>query len=159
VTGRGENVTESSYPQDYWLLLVTPRLSVSTGAAYAGLRMELTNPKNPFILPQCGAVTELIDALKLSTNDFEEVHLLSYPELNKIKDGLLHIGALLARMSGSGPTFFGLFDSQPNIETTLFSEGGDWHVSTVRPITLPIADTSYAGGNRGDHRGTGYTSR
>lgn len=140
VTGRGENVREIDCATDYWLMLVTPRLSVSTAEAYRRLRMGLTNPKQAFSLGSHRPVEKLVKSLALAGNDFEEIQFMSYPELSGIRDRLLDTGALLARMSGSGPTVFGVYPEQPaGLESALLREG-DWHVSTVRPITLPIAE-------------------
>lgn len=139
VRGRGELIEEVELPLDYWVVLVTPPVTISTAAAYRSLGMSLTNPKNPFNLPRCETVGELVNALSLSANDFEEGPLLSSEGHQKIKKGLLGCGAELARLSGSGPTVFGLFSSPPSEEC--IGNAGAWHVITVRPIALPSADT------------------
>lgn len=140
VGGRGEKISATEIPDDFWLVLVTPRLGISTAASYAALRMTLTNPKPVFTLPRCRAVEDLFDALLLTGNDFEEIHLESFPELGRIKDGLLQNGAQVARLSGSGPTVFGLYGALPTSEESGSWNRGDWHVNTVRPVALPIAD-------------------
>jgi 4-diphosphocytidyl-2-C-methyl-D-erythritol kinase len=140
VSGRGEQIVSVEIPDDFWLVLVTPRLSISTAASYAELRMTLTNSKQVFTLPRCPAVENLFEALLLSGNDFEEIHLKSFPELGRIKDGLLQNGARVARLSGSGPTVFGLYSALSTTEESGSWNRGDWHVSTVRPVALPIAD-------------------
>ena len=140
VQGRGEQIEPTTIPDDFWLVLVTPRVSISTAASYAALRMTLTNSKQVFTLPRCRAVEELFKALLLTGNDFEEIHLKSFPELGRIKDGLLQNGAQVARLSGSGPTMVGLYGALPTTEESGSMNRGDWHVSTVRPVALPIAD-------------------
>lgn len=140
VMGRGEVVIGMDVPDDFWLVLVTPRLAISTAESYAALGKTLTNPKRVFTLPRCRTVAELVESLRLTGNDFEEVHLKSYPELGRIKDGLLQSGAHLARLSGSGPTVFGLFSALPMTEENGLFDRGDWHVSTVRPVALPIRE-------------------
>ncbi|MDX9856593.1 MAG: 4-(cytidine 5'-diphospho)-2-C-methyl-D-erythritol kinase [candidate division Zixibacteria bacterium] len=140
VTGRGEQVDEIVLPLDYWVVLVTPRVGVSTAEAYRALRMTLTNPKNPFTLPRCETVGELVGALRLTTNDFEEGLLLSSEGHQRIKESLLECGAELVRLSGSGPTVFGVFSSPPPPEECI-GNAGAWQVSTVRPIALPSADS------------------
>jgi 4-diphosphocytidyl-2-C-methyl-D-erythritol kinase len=137
--GRGEVLTETNYARDYWLRLVTIGRSISTSEAYASLKRALTNPKNEFSLPSCQTVEELVEALRLSGNDFEEALLSNHPELESIKDGLLRSGARLARLSGSGPTMFGLFDEPPDINENGFKSRGDWRISTVWPIALPTS--------------------
>lgn len=140
VQGRGDRIRAAKIPDDFWLVLVTPRLAVSTAASYAALRMTLTNPKQVFTLPRCQAVDDLFRTLSLTGNDFEEIHLKSFPELGRIKDGLLQNGAQVARLSGSGPTMFGLYGALPTTEESGSMNRGDWQVSTVRPVALPIAD-------------------
>ena len=138
VRGRGEEVTETDFPTDYWLVLVTPELAISSAESYAALSLGLTKPKYPFSLRRCGTAQELLESLELTGNDFEEGHLRSYPQLGKIKDGLLDNGALLSRMSGSGPTVFGLYIEAPGIEDGRLFGREDWRGTTVvRPVILP----------------------
>jgi len=140
VGGRGETVTSVALPDDYWLVLVTPQVPIATGASYAALGKTLTNPKRVFTLRRCQTVAELVESIRLTGNDFEKVHLKSFPELGRIQDGLLQSGAHLARLSGSGPTIFGLFSALPMTEENGLFDRGDWHVSTVRPVALPIRE-------------------
>ena len=134
VTGRGEIVDESYYPTDYHLVLVTPRLAISTAEAYASLRIGLTKPKEPFNLSRCLTVMDFVIQIQNSVNDFERALFLSYPVLRKIKNGLLEIGASMVRMSGSGPTMFGLFVTPPDLTSGIPYTEDDWIVSTARPV-------------------------
>ncbi|MFH2048735.1 MAG: 4-(cytidine 5'-diphospho)-2-C-methyl-D-erythritol kinase [bacterium] len=136
VTGRGENIEETSYPTDYHMVLVTPDIAISTAESYSRLRMNLTKSGDPFILPRCEAVKKFIDYLSGSRNDFERVHLESYSQLSRIKDDLKKFGAGLVRMSGSGPTVFGIFEKIPEREEFNTSGWGNWLTNVVRPITL-----------------------
>ena len=45
-------------------------------------------------------------------NDFEPAIFAAYPLLGELKERLYGSGALLALMSGSGSTMFGLFESR-----------------------------------------------
>ena len=137
VSGRGEIIQPTGFPTDYWLILVTPNLTISTADSYATLSLRLTKSTPPVSLERSRTALELVESLGSTGNDFEEVYLGSYPELGKIRDGLLNSGALLARMSGSGPTFFGFFDSAPESMTDILIGQDDWRVSTVRPVVLP----------------------
>lgn len=137
VTGRGENVEETTLPADYWLVLVTPDFSISTADSYAALKRDLTYSKNPFSLARCQTVDELLQAFNGTGNDFEEVHFRSFPQLERIRDELFKCGALRARMSGSGPTMFGIFGAAPKLEQRDLQNRGDWQLYTVKPIALP----------------------
>lgn len=151
VSGRGERVEEIELPTDYWLVLVTPDFGISTAASYAGLKLNLTNSKNPISLCRCRTAQMLVESLRSTGNDFREAHYATYPILRRIEDELLQSGAVLARMTGSGPTVFGMFLEAPDIEHGNLFNRGDWQINTVRPITLPKNRDLEAGGNRGDH--------
>jgi 4-diphosphocytidyl-2-C-methyl-D-erythritol kinase len=142
VTGRGENVEDRRLPTDYWLVLVNPAVAVSTQASYLALKTDLTKPRKAFSLPNCRTVNDFVDHLRLSGNDFEAFHLESYPGHEKIRDGLEKLGASIVRMSGTGPTYFGLFVSYPEVRQEELFIGGDWHAFTVRPTTLPTRERS-----------------
>ncbi len=142
VTGRGENVEDRQLPTDYWLVLVNPAVAVPTQASYQALKTDLTKPRKAFNLPNCRTVNNFVRHLRLSGNDFETFHLESYPGHEKIKDGLEKLGASIVRMSGTGPTFFGLFVNYPEVRPEELYNGGDWHAFTVRPITLPMQERS-----------------
>jgi 4-diphosphocytidyl-2-C-methyl-D-erythritol kinase len=49
-------------------------------------------------------------------NIFEEAILPLCPEAREIKEKMLSLGAIGAMMSGSGPTVFGIFDTQKAAE-------------------------------------------
>ncbi|MEA2031045.1 MAG: 4-(cytidine 5'-diphospho)-2-C-methyl-D-erythritol kinase [candidate division Zixibacteria bacterium] len=136
ISGRGEQAIETSFPCEYKLILVTPDLSISTAEAYGELKMDLTNSRNPFILGRCETVNELFEHLLLSNNDFESVMFSLYPELSKIRKVLLRMGASLVRMSGSGPTVFGMFKKIPESEDYKATHLKNWRCYTVEPIIL-----------------------
>lgn len=55
-------------------------------------------------------------------NDFEKPVLQHYPQLQAIKDQLYYNGAVYAGMSGSGSTFFGIFNNTQTVITAFPSE-------------------------------------
>ncbi|UCD64362.1 MAG: 4-(cytidine 5'-diphospho)-2-C-methyl-D-erythritol kinase [Candidatus Zixiibacteriota bacterium] len=137
VTGRGETVKETDFSTDYWIVLVCPGMEISTASSYASLKRGLTISKTPFNLAPGPRVEELVESLQLSGNDFEEIHLESYPELGRIKDELLQAGAALSRMTGSGPSVFGVFSEAPElIGGEAFGRKG-WRMHTVLPVLFP----------------------
>lgn len=135
--GRGELLTETDFPTDYWIVLVTPNLQISTAESYASLKMALTEPKNPFKLTVCRTAGELFELLALSGNDFEGEHRKRYPVLTRIAESLTRSGASVVRMSGSGATMFGLFEAAPELDNGLIDGESDWQVQVVRPVRLP----------------------
>lgn len=136
VSGRGENVRDSDFPTDYHLVLVTPELSVSTAESYNRLRIGLTIKQTTFNLHGCKGVEQLLSGLRRSGNDFEETHLSSFPEIGRIRDGLHASGSALSRLSGSGPTVFGIFLAEPDRDRVLSVCRDEWRVEFVKPIKL-----------------------
>lgn len=136
VTGRGEHIEDTDFPLSYYLIIVKPDLSISTAESYASLKRDLTNHKNPFKLGTYRTVDRYVASLKGAANDFEEVHLLSYPEIDKIKNGLLLAGAVFTRMSGSGPCVFGIFKTAPTDKEVELVSGENRRVFVVKPIRL-----------------------
>jgi 4-diphosphocytidyl-2-C-methyl-D-erythritol kinase len=137
VTGRGEKITELELPTDYWMVLVTPDLSVSTAEAYAALKMPLTNPMPARSFRGWKAPADIGKWLVDIGNDFERDQLAAFPELMDVKKRLAQSGARLARLSGSGPTVFAIYSDAPNLEGGRAIGRTNWMVSTVRPIRLP----------------------
>ena len=154
VGGRGEIIEPCEIPIDFWLVLVKPAVAVSTATAYGQLGRGLTNYKPPFKLPSCRTVEDLAKALALTGNDFEPVQFSAHRELIAIRDRLIGSGALLTRMSGSGPTMFGLFREEPDEQKFADFKRGNWQLHTVRPISL-LGVHQKTGGNRGDNRSKG----
>jgi 4-diphosphocytidyl-2-C-methyl-D-erythritol kinase len=137
VSGRGEVIKSLDLPTDYRIIIVTPKLSISTAESYRQLNLDLTSNDANVKLYSCSNFRQLIDCIGDLGNDFESMHLQSYPVLGRIMDALNSAGADLTRMSGSGPTIFGLFKDKPEREDLVQIARGDWQVMTARPITLP----------------------
>lgn len=96
------------------IILIKPDISVSTKAAYAGVKPQVPH-------------TNIIDIIKLPMsrwkelliNDFENSVFAQFPELAEIKDALYSAGAIYASMSGSGSSIFGIFESANMAESAL----------------------------------------
>lgn len=99
-----------------YLLIAKPGISVSTRFVYENLHVnELEAKKHPDVDAMITALQQK-DLALLSTrmgNILELVTIPTHPVINKIKQEMLKAGALGAMMSGSGPTVFGIFDTQP----------------------------------------------
>ena len=137
VQGRGEIVRDVSFPFDYQLVLATPPLAIGTAQAYASLKRGLTNPKAAFTFRSGWDHRDVVEYLRVSGNDFEEALCESHPVLGRIKSALLEAGALLVRLSGSGPTLFGVFGQLAQIEEQKVYNNRQWRSIAVRPIGLP----------------------
>lgn len=110
--GRGEIVEKEDIPEIGKLIfiLVKPEVSISTKWAYQ-------NFDRVFIAE--GRVAGTHQALSGITlyNDLEKVVLPKYPEVEKVKKRLIHLGCPQALMSGSGSAVFGLVDDEPKAQS------------------------------------------
>lgn len=106
--GIGEILTPVEGLPPVWLVLVNPNIHVSTAWVYKSL--QLTKEKDLAKLPKFNNRIE--DICSLLSNDLENVTIGSFPLIRDIKNLLLEKGARGALMSGSGPTVFGVFESE-----------------------------------------------
>lgn len=137
-TGRGEKIESIDDITEQNLLIVTPNLAVSTKAAFAALkRANLTNADTETILTVCRNEAKSLDlrhsALK---NDFSQSVFAEFPEIERVKETLLELGAANAAMSGSGASVFAIFDKQETRQAAqdALESNRDWRkfaVSTV----------------------------
>ncbi len=137
VTGRGETIAETSLFTDYKIVLVSPHLSISTPEGYEALRRDLTCSTTPYNLKPYRNLEEFLESLSKAKNDFESFQFEKYPKLGEIKEELVNCGAEFARMSGSGPTIFGVFQSNLDTERACANNFADCQLYTVVPFGLP----------------------
>jgi 4-diphosphocytidyl-2C-methyl-D-erythritol kinase len=89
-------------------------------------------------MPTCKTFEELIFMIGQIDNDFEKVHFNTITELEEIKRTLVNAGAAITRMSGSGPSMFGLFYDKPDEGYLDTLTGRGWNISIVHPIPCPL---------------------
>ncbi|HEV2803207.1 MAG TPA: 4-(cytidine 5'-diphospho)-2-C-methyl-D-erythritol kinase [Pyrinomonadaceae bacterium] len=131
-TGRGTDIYTLADAPSQPLLIVTPRVHVSTAEAYKSLNSHaLTKAVAPVNLTvsrvQAGISGSLHAVLR---NDFEPVVYRLYPEIERARDALAAAGATGTLLSGSGASVFGLFENileRDRAESTLSVEPG-WQV-------------------------------
>ncbi len=97
----------------YHLVLVKPDIHVSTKDAYALVTPQ--KPEQPLTEIAKRPINEWKGAMK---NDFEKSIFAKHPSMAKVKEQLYEMGAVYASMSGSGSSFFGIFNEEQNIEKT-----------------------------------------
>jgi len=116
-----------------WFVLVNPGFEVSTKVIYEKLNLGLTNETIHYSIPRFLTREDMTAGLH---NDLESVTLKMHPSLQEIKDQLLLNGATGALMSGSGPTIFGIFDSEDNAEeaNTVLGKSKRWSVFLCRSV-------------------------
>lgn len=109
IEGRGEVVTPLPDAEPLWLILLKPRVGVSTAAIFRAL-----TPADYGDAADTEAVVSAIRAgqalpFDRLTNTLEPVTLRAYPAVAAARDLLLAAGAPVVRMSGSGPTLYAPF--------------------------------------------------
>ncbi len=108
--GIGEILRPIKHFPSFWYVVVSPDLMVSTAWAYKMSKFKLTKKENLNRIKNFENVSFNIP--DMLSNDLERVTLGKYPFLYSIKTSLIESGALGALMTGSGPSIFGLFDSE-----------------------------------------------
>jgi 4-diphosphocytidyl-2-C-methyl-D-erythritol kinase len=124
VTGAGEGVEPVELP-DMTLVLVPAAEGLATGAVYAEAdRIGSTRAALDAAALRRLAGAPLAALARAMENDLEAAALSLRPELARTLGALEEAGALAARISGSGPTAFGVFTGRAEADAAaaLFSE-------------------------------------
>ncbi len=110
-TGRGEVLqpVDISF-KGYYIYIIYPGIHIHTAEAFARLQRFHHTVSLKEIIKQ--PVETWKDSL---TNDFEAGISKMHPVIAEIKQQLYQHGALLAAMSGSGSTLFGIFKNKPGV--------------------------------------------
>ncbi len=124
VEGRGEKVRALKCETTVPMLLVKPDLEISAGWAYRNCEAELTK-RSIDIKLFCQALDgkDFARLREMVFNDLESSVVREYPVVGEIKKMLSENGAVVASMSGSGPTVFGVFDSTEDAERASLNMG------------------------------------
>lgn len=111
--GIGEKLTRLPEAPQCTVLLVKPRVFVSTKYVYGNFRLDEVK-KHPDIDGMIEAIRKgsLEGVCGCMENVLETVTERDYPIIGQIKEIMLEYGAANAMMSGSGPTVFGLFSDE-----------------------------------------------
>lgn len=119
--GIGDELTVLPDMKGIHVVLVKPPFPVSTPWVYKNLKLDALGER-----PDTSGLINAIEAEDISfiarnmRNVLESVTVKEHPELTVIMEKLVKYGALGSRMSGSGPTVFGLFDDR---ERASFAKG------------------------------------
>jgi 4-diphosphocytidyl-2-C-methyl-D-erythritol kinase len=130
--GHGERLFPLHALDPRWVALVVPPFAINTADAYGWLAADRGRyvPEAAVLAPESLATWEAVAAV--ATNDFERVIAKRHPSIDRLVGELAAADAILAMMSGSGSTVFGVFDAAP--EEWVASSG-----DAVRTITRTAA--------------------
>jgi 4-diphosphocytidyl-2-C-methyl-D-erythritol kinase len=137
---RGVGGALSELPQlpRAWLVLVNPGVQVSTRAVFSSLDGACNAPMAD-VLPRWSDAASMAAWLAEQRNDLQDAAIGLAPVIEKTRDRIAaQPGCLLARMSGSGATCFGLFADQAragSAAAALRSTHPDWWIAAARMLS------------------------
>ena len=113
--GIGEKNSFVVSPDSLWIVLLNNGDRVPTNTVFQGVTQnEFSGLVN---VPRLNEKNILIKFLKSTRNDLEKSAIKNYPAINDLINSLnLTSGCLVARMSGSGSTCFGLYEKKDEAE-------------------------------------------
>lgn len=114
-TGRGEKIKELPAPPNCWVVLAKPKIGVSTAEVYGGLKVEGLQHPNTEQMIQAIETKDYELLCSSLGNVLETVTFKLHPEVVMLKEQMKRFGADATLMSGSGPTVFGLVDSEARV--------------------------------------------
>lgn len=142
--GKGEKITEIEPFNNYFVLIATPNINVSTKEVYSKIdNYKLTEQKrqqNDIAFKNCLDAIKKRNLNKLANNIFNDLEPVTedmFYDVKLYKKRLLELGASSSLMSGSGPSVFGLFNSYfkaLNCKNILKKENKSSFVFLSRPI-------------------------
>lgn len=125
-TGIGENMENHLCRSNYWLLVFQPCRGLSTREIFSAWQTDhVVHPDTVSVL----SALEYGDMDLLSSsvgNVLEPVSASRCPQIRQARDALIHNGARLAAMTGSGSAVFGVFRSRPDAENAKKNLSSRW---------------------------------
>lgn len=115
--GIGEKLSRVSPIPDCYILIAKPNINVSTKFVYENLNLPALE-SHPDIDLLLRAIEEgdLYTLASNLGNVLETVTIERYPVIEQVKQSMLAKGGIGALVSGSGPTVFGIFDSEAKVK-------------------------------------------
>lgn len=131
ISGIGERIFPTAGSLSFGLLLVNPRVGVSTPAVFRALERR-DNPSLPPLAPVESGKDLATFLANKTRNDLEVPAKLLAPTIADALSAITELpGVRLARMSGSGATCFGIFDDLPTTRSAgdrLAAAHPDWWI-------------------------------
>jgi 4-diphosphocytidyl-2-C-methyl-D-erythritol kinase len=121
--GRGERLLPLRVLDARQVALLVPGFAIATADAYAWLAADRGTyaPTAAVISPESLATWESLASV--ATNDFERVVAARHPVIAELVDELRSADAVVAMLSGSGSSVYGLFNDPPDAAAITRSTG------------------------------------
>ena len=135
VSGAGETVTRAPRLPKLSICLVNPGVATPTGPIFTAFDQENPSPAQPTLMewaPELDPIAFCAQLEAVTRNDLQAPAIAHVREIAQTLDLLSGTkGCLLARMSGSGATCFGLFadDNEARHAAQIASEKGYWSLA------------------------------
>lgn len=108
IRGRGEIIENFSSFAPIQILLINPKIEVSTKEIFTKFDGNFSaKTSNENLLK-----TDVFDLLKTMPNDLQKPATKAFPLISEILENLKNCGAEISKMSGSGASCFGVFSDQ-----------------------------------------------
>ncbi len=134
MSGVGEVISTLPPLPDIWVVMVNDGTPLATPDVFARLGNKANAPM-PGILPEMSDATDCAAWLATMRNDLEAPAISLAPGIAHVLDAIRATGAMLARMSGSGATCFGLYPSESaaqNGARIIAGQHPDWWVEAAQ---------------------------
>ena len=135
-TGRGELIKPIPSPPKCWVILIKPRIGVSTKVVYEALDANAAHHPDTEGMLASIAAQDYKGICQRLGNSLEDVTFSKYPEVAEIKNKLIQFGVDAALMSGSGPTVFALVRKEYKLRRIINSINGCFREHEVYAVRL-----------------------
>lgn len=125
MTGVGDVLNEVPKLPTFGLLLANPRLALPTPAVFRARVGGFASPADP--LPSFADLDVFVEWLRPLANDLQAAAITLLPPIAGVLASIAALpGCLLARMSGSGATCFGIFATEAEAASAAAALPAEW---------------------------------
>lgn len=113
MAGIGDELSSLPKLPNFWCVLVNAGVGVATGAVFDRMTSK-DNEQMPMLPSEFAGFQALLAYLNTTRNDLQPAAIAICPVISEVLDTLTETESPFLRMSGSGGTCFGLFDTAQN---------------------------------------------
>lgn len=136
-TGRGEKLTRLPAGKTFYVLLVKPRINISTKKMYAEFDRRLTKSLQLVRIPSTvRKVVSYEHTVRMLDNDLEPAVIGTRPVIGRIRSMLESLGSNGVMVSGSGSALFALFpDSESAVSAYQKISKKSWWCAVSKTVS------------------------